>query len=216
VLPPPGAPERPTAFPENAHRSTWLAPHAYGGVTAVVEVPVWAAPRFADLAPHRAPEQRLQHWAERLRAYAHTVREHYERARPHLPAPGPDPGFSMRRAVAETLRVCGPLADSWDPAHPSFTPLPGLTRARTASIEGFARRTPLRAAAMLLRLLEEYAPTPGTAPQRAELEALVARWCAAYSASFTATWVPVDRQIEHQVNVTTAAVEAAEGHLAPS
>jgi hypothetical protein len=122
----------------------------------------------------------------------------------------------MRRAVAETLRVCGPLADSWDPAHPSFTPLPGLTRARTASIEGFARRTPLRAAAMLLRLLEEYAPTPGTAPQRAELEALVARWCAAYSASFTATWVPVDRQIEHQVNVTTAAVEATEGHLAPS
>ncbi|MFF3447552.1 M14 family zinc carboxypeptidase [Streptomyces sp. NPDC002667] len=216
VLPPPGAPERPTAFPENAHRSTWLAPHAHGGVTAVLEVPVWAAEGFADLAPHPAPEQRLRHWAERLRDYAHTVRVHYERARPHLPAPGPDPGFSMRRAVAETLRVCGPLADGWDPAHPSFTPLPGLTRARTASIEGFARRTPLRAAAMLLRLLEEYAPAPGTASQRAELEALVARWCAAYSASFTATWVPVDRQIEHQVNVTTAAVEAAEGHLAPS
>ncbi|MET7739083.1 M14 family zinc carboxypeptidase [Streptomyces sp. NPDC005385] len=216
VLPPPGAPERPTAFPENAHRSTWLAPHAYGGVTAVIEVPVWAATRFADLTPDPAPEQRLRHWAERLRAHTHTTRAHYERARPHLPPPGPDPAFSIRRAIAETLRVCGPLADSWDPSHPTYTPLPDLTRARTASIEGFARRTPLRAAAMLLRLLDEHAPHPATAPQRAELEALITRWCAAYSTSFTATWVPVDRQIEHQVNVTTAAVEAAEGHLAPS
>ncbi|MFG2311229.1 hypothetical protein ACGFS9_21545 [Streptomyces sp. NPDC048566] len=69
---------------------------------------------------------------------------------------------------------------------------------------------------MLLRLLEHHAPTPTTAPQRAELEALITRWCAAYAASFTATWIPVDRQIQHQTNVTTAAVEAAEGHLAPS
>ncbi|WP_176735822.1 M14 family zinc carboxypeptidase [Actinacidiphila rubida] len=42
LLPPPGTPERPTAFPENAHRSTWLAPHAHGGMTAIVEVPGWA------------------------------------------------------------------------------------------------------------------------------------------------------------------------------
>ncbi|MFD9459571.1 hypothetical protein [Streptomyces sp. NPDC060027] len=69
---------------------------------------------------------------------------------------------------------------------------------------------------MLPHLLDEYAPTPGTEPQRAELEALVTRWCAACSASFTATWVPVNRRTEHQVNVTTTADEPAEGHLAAS
>ncbi|WP_326787947.1 hypothetical protein [Streptomyces sp. NBC_00151] len=121
-----------------------------------------------------------------------------------------------RRAPSGRPAGVRPAGRRLGPAHPSSTPLPGLTRARTSGIEGFSRRTPLRAAAVLLRLLEQYAPAPGTASRRTEPEALVARWCAACSASFTATWVPVDRQTEHQVDVTTAAVEAAEGHLAPS
>ncbi|NEC31590.1 3-hydroxyacyl-CoA dehydrogenase, partial [Streptomyces sp. SID8111] len=74
------------------------------------------------------------------------------------------------------------------------------TRAYVGSVDAFARRVPLRAAAMLLRALRD-----SDARSAARLEHLVASWSDAFAVRFRARWVPVEHQVEHQARAVVAA-----------
>lgn len=212
LLPPAGTPERPTAFPENAHHSTWLAPHAYGGATAVVEVPAWASNRLADPAEHPDPDAALAEAAGLLRGLSAEVRPRLAAARDALPSAVTDAASRpLRTALDAMLQVSDPLADSWDPRHPEFTPMPGLTLAHAASLELFARRIPMRAAALLLHLLDR-ARRAGVRQAQAShdaVEQLIARRSGDYAASFAVRRVPVAAQAEHHVRCALALAEVS-------
>lgn len=80
------------------------------------------------------------------------------------------------------------------------TPPADNTMAYVGSVDAFGRRLPLRAAAMLLRVLRE---TDDRGAQR--LEHLVATWSNAFAERFRARWVPLEHQVEHQSRTVVAA-----------
>jgi hypothetical protein len=80
------------------------------------------------------------------------------------------------------------------------TPPADGTRAYVGSVDAFARRLPLRAAAMLLRVLREAGD-----PAAPRLERLVALWSDAFAQRFRARWVPLEHQVEHQARTVVAA-----------
>ncbi|MEY7976058.1 3-hydroxyacyl-CoA dehydrogenase, partial [Streptomyces pilosus] len=59
---------------DDARHSTWYHAHRYGGMTAVIEVPMWASDLVDDPAPHPAPDAAIHRLAERLLADAAEVR----------------------------------------------------------------------------------------------------------------------------------------------
>jgi hypothetical protein len=67
------------------------------------------------------------------------------------------------------------------------------------SVDAFSRRLPLRAAAMLLRALQE--ADDRAAPR---LEGLVKAWSDAFADRFRARWVPLEHQVEHQARTVVA------------
>jgi len=210
LLPPPGAPERPTVFSEDAHRSTWLAPHAHGGTTAIVEVPVFASDRLSAAAEHPEPEAALREAAELLRSLSRELTAHLDKVRDILPPLGADAeATALRSSVEENLAISYALADTWDPRNPAFTPVPGLTSARAASLELFARRLPLNVVGMLARLVgipaREGVPRAESAAEA--LDALLVRWCDAYADSFQVRPVPVADQVAHQLRSVLALAE---------
>lgn len=76
----------------------------------------------------------------------------------------------------------------------------GAEMAYVAGVDAFGRRLPLRAAAMLLRVLREAGD-----PAVPYLERLVADWCEAFADRFRARWVPPADQVEHQARTVLAA-----------
>ncbi|MGW9401606.1 M14 family zinc carboxypeptidase [Streptomyces sp. NPDC055642] len=196
------APEAAPAYPsltDDARHSTWYHVHRYGGMTAVIEVPMWASDLVDDPAPHPAPDAAMHRLAERLLRDAGEVRRVLEAAEPG-PAPGPgDTGGPLLRAAVWGLELVPGLA-----ADLVRTPPADGTRAYVGSVDAFARRVPLRAAAMLRRALS------GTdAGAAARLERLVAHWSDAFATRFRARWVPVEHQVEHQVRAVVAAAHHA-------
>ncbi|MEU3999417.1 M14 family zinc carboxypeptidase [Streptomyces fungicidicus] len=192
------APEAAPAYPsltDDARHSTWYHAHRYGGLTAVIEVPMWAGDLVDDPAPHPAPHAAMGLLADRLLRDADEVRRILEDARPeHRDAGGP-----LLRATTWVLELVPGLA-----ADLVRTPPADGTRAYVGSVDAFARRVPLRAAAMLRRALS------GTDERAAaRLEYLVARWSAAFATSFRARWVPVGQQVEHQSRTVLAAAHHA-------
>ncbi|MEU7471045.1 M14 family zinc carboxypeptidase [Streptomyces sp. NPDC044984] len=192
------APEAAPAYPsltDDARHSTWYHAHRYGGMTAVIEVPMWASDLVDDPAPHPAPDAVLRRLADRLLRDSGEVRRVLEEARPrHGDAGGP-----LLRAATWGLELVPGLA-----ADLARTPPADGTRAYVGSVDAFARRVPLRAAAMLRRALRE-----SDAGAAARLEGLVARWSAAFADRFRARWVPVDHQVEHQSRAVLAAAHHA-------
>ncbi|WP_425828297.1 M14 family zinc carboxypeptidase [Streptomyces fractus] len=185
------------SLPDDARLSTWHHAHRYGGSTAIVEVPMWASDLVDDPALHPAPERALRRLSARLSRDTRLVEEILAEALPRLP----DTGGPLLGAACWALGLVPGLADDWVQPPP-----PDATMAYIGSIDAFARRLPLRAAAMLLRVLEEADDL--AAPR---LDALVTRWCEAYAERFGARWVPVAHQIEHQARTTVAAVRHARG-----
>ncbi|MFE6891073.1 M14 family zinc carboxypeptidase [Streptomyces sp. NPDC057694] len=197
VMPDPDAQAAFPSLPDDARHSTWHHAHKYGGSTAIVEVPMWASDLVDDPAPHPAPERALRRLSERLSHDTRLVEDILADALPRLPGPhGP-----LLRAARWALSLVPGLADDW-----MQPPPPDATMAYIGSIDAFARRLPLRAAAMLLRTLEE--AEDRAAPR---LDLLVTRWCEVYADRFGARWVPVASQIEHQARTTIAAVQQAQG-----
>ncbi|GGV06403.1 M14 family zinc carboxypeptidase [Streptomyces spectabilis] len=192
VLPGPGSAAAYPSLPEDARHTTWHHAHRYGGVTAIVEVPMWASDMVDDMAAHPAPRAALRGFARRLRHDAGLVEAVLGDALPRLPgADGP-----LLRAARWALGLVPGLADDWGRLPPA-----GTSMAYIGSVDAFGRRLPLRAAAMLLRVLRE--ADDRAAPR---LDHLVTQWSEAFADRFKARWVPLERQVEHQARTT---VEAA-------
>ncbi|MFE7839813.1 M14 family zinc carboxypeptidase [Streptomyces sp. NPDC057474] len=195
VMPGPGSHAVYPSMPDDARHSTWYHAHRYGGLTAVVEVPMWASDVVDDTAPHPAPVAALRYLARRILADAGQVERVLAEALPRLPGPeGP-----LLRAARWVLALVPGLARDW-----TDRPPPDLSTAYVGSVDAFGRRLPLRAAAMLRRVLVD-ADAPG-APL---LEELVAEWCESFADRFRARWVPVSDQVEHQVRTVLAAASYA-------
>jgi hypothetical protein len=197
VMPAPCAGAAYPSMPDDARRSTWYATHRYGGLTAVVEVPMWASDLVDDPAPHPAPAAAIRRVARRLLRDAFEVDRVLAEALPRLEGvDGP-----LLRAARWVLDLVPGLAADW-----THTPPADGTMAYVSSVDAFGRRLPLRAAAMLLRVLRESGDraAPG-------LERLVATWSEAFADRFRARWVPLEHQVEHQSRtVVTAARYARE------
>ncbi|MFH7593970.1 M14 family zinc carboxypeptidase [Streptomyces racemochromogenes] len=173
---------------EDARLSTWC--HR-GTTTAIVEVPMWASRLVDDPAPHPDPRGALRMLAGRLGADAARVAE----LREGVGAADPD-AAALLRAVDWTLRLIPQVAAGWTAAGKP----PGTTAAALASLDAFGRRLPLRAAAMLWRVVraQGHPAAPG-------LDRLVTGWCEEFSARFRARPVPVATQVEHQSRTALAA-----------
>ncbi|GAA2802476.1 hypothetical protein GCM10010441_29020 [Kitasatospora paracochleata] len=180
LMPPPQAPAGFGAIEEAD--STWAYARRYGGVTAVLEVPMWAVPAVADRRPHPAPGTAVRAAARRLVAGC-------ERLAAEVPE-GVD-GGPLRRAAEWYLEVSPRLAADW-----LAEPVQGASVARVTGIELHAVRAPLRIAALLARL--------GAGPRAARA---VAEGCRELR-RFGARRVPVDRQVALQAAAVRAAVAA--------
>ncbi|MET8410936.1 M14 family zinc carboxypeptidase [Streptomyces sp. NPDC005195] len=200
VMPAPGSAAAYPSMPDDARHSTWYHAHRYGGLTAVVEVPMWASDLVADPAPHPAPAEAMRDLAGRLRRDARQVETVLREVVPRLPGPdGP-----LLRAAKWALELVPGLADDWVRTPPADT-----TRAYVGSVDAFGRRLPLRAAAMLLRVLQE--ADDRAAPR---LERLVASWSDTFAERFGARWVPLEHQVEHQSRTVVAAALHARDNAA--
>ncbi|MEU6305207.1 M14 family zinc carboxypeptidase, partial [Streptomyces chartreusis] len=146
VMPAPGAGAAYPSMPDDARSSTWYHVHRYGGLTAVVEVPMWASDLVDDPAPHPDPARAMRRLAARLRRDALEVERVLAEALPRLDGvDGP-----LFRAAKWALELVPGLAADW-----THTPPADDTMAYVGSVDAFGRRLPLRAAAMLLRVLQE-------------------------------------------------------------
>lgn len=195
VMPAPGAGAAYPSMPDDARHSTWYHAHRYGGLTAIVEVPMWASDLVGDPAPHPAPAAALGRLAHRLRSDALLVEEVLAEAQPRLSGRD-DP---LLRAARWTLALVPGLAEDWVRTAPADT-----TMAYVGSVDAFARRLPLRAASMLLRVLRDAGDR--AAPR---LERLVVRWSENFARRFHARWIPVPAQTEHQSRTVLAAAQQA-------
>ncbi|MGW1892890.1 M14 family zinc carboxypeptidase [Streptomyces sp. NPDC002004] len=197
VMPAPGSDAAFPSLPDDARHSTWHHAHRYGGLTAVVEVPMWASDLVDDPAPHPAPAEAMRRLSLRLLRDTRLVEDVLADALPRLTgAEGP-----LLRASRWALALVPGLADDWMRLPPA-----GATMAYIGSIDAFGRRLPLRAAAMLLRVLKD--ADDRAAPR---LEQLVVEWCDAFAERFRARWVPLDHQVEHQSRTVAAAARHARG-----
>ncbi|MFE7036187.1 M14 family zinc carboxypeptidase [Streptomyces sp. NPDC057621] len=195
VMPAPGTDPAYLSMPDDARESTWYRAHLYGGLTAVVEVPMWASDLVDDPTPHPAPAAAMRRLARRLRQDAHQVESVLTDALPRLPGPaGP-----LLRAARWALELVPGLAVDWVRPPPADT-----TMAHVGSVDAFGRRLPLRAASMLLRVLREADDRAAPA-----LEHLVGSWSEAFARRFRARWVPLEQQVEHQSRTVVAAARHA-------
>ncbi|WP_199546897.1 M14 family zinc carboxypeptidase [Streptomyces sp. N35] len=210
VMPQPGSDVPFPSLPEDVTRSTWYHAHRYGGLTAIVEVPMWASDLVDDTHAHPDPGAALQHVSRRLRAQAAQVEQVLSRARTAEryaaaqtdaggPLEPPHPLAPLLRATRWALDLVPGLADDW-----LLPPPADATMTYVSSIDAFGRRLPLRAAAMLLRVLK--AAGDPTAP---ELDRLVTRWCEEFATAFRARWVPLEHQVEHQARTVLTAAQYA-------
>ncbi|EFH28956.1 MULTISPECIES: M14 family zinc carboxypeptidase [Streptomyces] len=190
VMPAPGAGAAYPSMPDDARLSTWYHAHRYGGLTAVVEVPMWASDQVDDPAPHPAPAAAMRRLAGRLLRQSRAVDQVLADALPRLDGVG----GPLLRAATWGLELVPGLAADWIHTRPADD-----TKAYIGSVDAFSRRLPLRAAAMLLRVLRE---TDDRAAPR--LERLVEAWSESFAERFGARWVPLEHQIEHQARTIVA------------
>ncbi|MDO0937498.1 M14 family zinc carboxypeptidase [Streptomyces sp. DG2A-72] len=195
VMPGPGAGAAYPSMPDDARHSTWYHVHRYGGLTAVVEVPMWASDLVDDPAPHPAPAAEIRRLAGRLLRDSLEVERVLTEVLPRLA----DVDGPLLRAARWALELVPGLAEDWIRTQPADDSM-----AYVGSVDAFARRLPLRAAAMLMRVLQENGDR--AAPR---LERLVATWSDAFAERFRARWVPLEHQVEHQSRTVVAAVRHA-------
>ena len=212
VLPPPDSTARLAAGSENIGASTWCAPPRYGGVTAIVEVPMWASDLAEDLAPYPDAEHALRELAGLVLDGGRQVTAVLDKARAFLPPPQHEPLRRVLEWMADGLYEM--VADSWEPlarqaaAASSADDPRHLTTAQVAALNIVARRQPVRAAGLLLRLLKASGNRAAPALYR-ELDELFTAWCTNAEQALRVRWVPVRHQVEHQARTVLAAAESA-------
>ncbi|MEV6111996.1 M14 family zinc carboxypeptidase [Streptomyces sp. NPDC052109] len=207
VLPAPDSTHRLAAGSANIASSTWCAPSRYGGVTAIVEVPMWASDLADDLSPHPEADAVLRDLAALVRDGGRRVTAVLDRARPFLPPAQDSPPRRVLEWMADGLYDL--VADSWAPlARQTAGGSRRLTTAQICALDIVARRQPLRAAGLLLRLLKASDDTAAPLLHR-ELDELFTTWCTDFEKALRLRWVPVRRQVEHQARTVVAAAESA-------
>ncbi|RII17660.1 Zinc carboxypeptidase [Streptomyces sp. YIM 130001] len=206
VMPEPGRDTSFPSLPDDVTRSTWHHAHRYGGLTAIVEVPMWASDLVDDPARHPAALAAMGRISRRLGEQALQVHEFLSRARLGADDDDDTGDLAVPESVAPLLRasrwalgLAPGLARDW-----TVPPPPDASMTYVSSIDAFGRRIPLRAAAMLLRVLRET-----DHPSAPHLDALVAHWSEAFAGHFRARWVPVEHQVEHQARTVIAAARHA-------
>lgn len=209
VLPPGGRREHFAGEPENVNGSTWCRPQRHGGLTALVEVPMWATRRVADQDPHPEPSYALAGMVARLRKDGAAMAGTLDRALQVLGAPHGTEALLLR-GVEQAVGAFAGLATDYETLA-ADPPVP-LTMAHVAALDIASRRVPLRAAGMLLRLLDEQhqgdddpAGEPGRL--RTRLERRLDAGARDLVATTDARWVPVYDQVELQARTVLAAVE---------
>jgi thioredoxin-like negative regulator of GroEL len=83
-----------------------------------------------------------------------------------------------------------------------------LTTTQVAALNIVARRQPVRAAGLLLRLLKASGDRAAPALYR-ELDELFTGWCTDTEEALSVRWVPARHQVEHQARTVLAAAESA-------
>ncbi|CCK27701.1 hydroxylacyl-CoA dehydrogenase [Streptomyces davaonensis JCM 4913] len=207
VLPPPGSTARLAAGSENIERSTWYAPSGYGGVTAIIEVPMWATDLAEDLSPHPDPVAALNDLSRLVRGGGRQVTEILDKARAFLPPADGSPPRRVLEWMADDLYDL--VVASWEPLARQAADDPRcLTLAQISALDVVARRQPLRAAGLLLRLLRtsDDSAAPGL---HQELGTLFTTWSTEFERALRLRWVPVRRQVEHQARTVVAAADSA-------
>ncbi|MBC2900730.1 M14 family zinc carboxypeptidase [Streptomyces cupreus] len=205
VLPPPDSTDRLAAGSENIGLSTWCAPMRYGGVTAIVEVPMWATDLADDRSPHPGAADALRELSGLVRDGGRQVTAVLDKARRFLPPAEENALGRVLEWMADDLYDL--VAESWEPLARQAAEA-SLTRAQVCSLDVVARRQPLRAAGLLLRLLR--AADDDTAPAlHRELHELFAAWCTDFEKALRLRWVPVRDQVEHQARTVVAAADSA-------
>jgi hypothetical protein len=212
VLPPPDSTTRLAAGSENIARSTWCAPQRYGGVTAIVEVPMWSTDLADDLSPHPDAVATLRGLSRLVLDEGRQVTAVLDKARAFLPPAEDDPSRRVLEWMADGLYDL--VAGSWEPlarqaaeaSHPDDPRR--LTTAQVSALDIVARRQPLRAAGLLLRLLAT-ADDPAAPALHHELAALFTFWCEDFEQALRLRWVPVDHQVRHQARTVVATAESA-------
>lgn len=211
-MPPPDGSGRPTAGTENLELSTWCAPMGYGGLTMIVEVPMWATDLADDPSPHPRAGHALRELTALMLDGGGQVTAVLDKARGFLPTAQDSPLVRVLEWMADDLYTL--VAATWEPlareaATAEHAGEPGqLTTAQVAALDIVARRQPLRAAGILLRLLEN-SPDRAAPGLLQELEGLFTTWCTDFSTALGLRWVPVRHQVEHQARTVTAAAECA-------
>ncbi|MEV6211289.1 M14 family zinc carboxypeptidase [Kitasatospora sp. NPDC051914] len=205
VMPAAGAKDRFAALAENSAHSTWSYVQRHGGVTAVVEVPMWAAPGVADAAPHPDPAGALGEAAGVLLRETEPLAELLALARPLLPAPeGP-----LLRSALWHLSIVPQLALDWSPeaVAADVGSLSVLSGAHLAGVAIQTARMPVRIAALLVRLLQG-AEGPAAAELRRRAGRLLAAHVERFRTGFGVRPVPVGEQVAHQARAVVAAAGA--------
>lgn len=211
VLPPADSTARLAAGSENIALSTWCAPQRYGGVTAIVEVPLWATAPADDRTPHPDPARALRDLSALVREGGRQVTAVFDKARDFLPPAEHSPPRRVLEWMADDLYDL--VADAWQPLADqarSASDSPALTTAGISALEVVARRQPLRAAGLLLRLLDA-TDDPASAALHHELDGLFTTWCTEFEQSLRLRPVPVHAQVELQTRTVLAAAECALG-----
>lgn len=212
VLPPEDSTDRLAAGSENIGRSTWCAPAGYGGVTAIIEVPLWATDLAENSSPHPSALAALHDLTALVLDGGRQVTAVLDKARGFLPPARTSP---LRRVLEwMTADLYDVVAASWTPlthqaaaaAHPDDPNR--LTTAQVTALDVVARRQPLRAAGLLLRLLKT-ADDPAAPRLHRELNALFTTWCTDFERDLRLRRVPIAKQVEHQTRTITAAAESA-------
>ena len=212
VLPAPDNTARLAAGSENIGASTWCAPLRYGGVTAIAEVPIWASDLVEDLTPYPDAGHALRDLAGLVLDGGRRVTAVLEKARAFLPSPQHDPLRRVVEWIADGLYDM--VANSWEPlarqaATASADDDPRrLTTAQVAALNIVARRQPVRAAGLLLRLLQASDDKAAPVLYR-ELDELFTAWCTDAEDALRVRWVPVHHQVEHQARTVLAGAESA-------
>ncbi|MFI0900831.1 M14 family zinc carboxypeptidase [Streptomyces sp. NPDC020983] len=184
AMPAPGERSQFDSLPEDVAGSTWIRPHAYGGMTALFEVPMWASAGIADPAPHPDPGRALATAAARLRDQTRTTAALLDRARPYAGDP------QLLRITEGLIAMAPQVAEEWE-ALDAAPPVP-LTRAHVAALDIAARRMPLRAAGTLRRLV----PARGALAE--EADRLLRAWSADLTTAHATRWLPVPTQVDVQ------------------
>ncbi|WP_157876070.1 M14 family zinc carboxypeptidase [Peterkaempfera griseoplana] len=200
LMPAAGEPGAFAALPDSPGDSTWAYAGRHGGVTAVVEAPMWAADAVADGRPHPRAAAALRAAGQDLLAGTGDLDDLLAQARPHLvERPG-----QVLASVEFNLKVAAGLADGW-------VATPGMTVSQVVNLEIASERIPLRIAALLRRLLAGAAGGSRTEPLRARLEREVTERRERFAERFRARWIPVEDQVSHQIRTILAAADCVTG-----